>query len=410
MDIINLYNFYSGYVKIKIKGKHLERFLNLITTNLNLYIWDISRISEEEATLKISLKGFKKIRKHAYKTKTKVEIVEKNGLYKYLQNMKKRKIIVFAGVLFTVFIVFITSLVLDIEVKGNILVEKEEILEKLNDIGLKKGVFRSKIDNREIEVKLMNEIEEISWVGISEEGTRLVIEIKERRIPPKIIPMDVPCKIIAGKDAIIKSITAANGNAVVELNQTVKKGDLLISGIIETKNDGVRTVHSMASVKGRTWYENFSESPLFVYEKQYTGNISKAVSFYFNGKLLNHKDVPYYNYDEKSEKYVIGPLTVIKREFTEYNLIKKGISDAEAEKNAKKELENLLYKSVLKGDVVKISYERIECEKSDYIKLRMLAECEEEIAQQAEITQADLDYATEEWRKKYEQQKAYDAM
>ena len=61
--------------------------------------------------------------------------------------------------------------------KNNVMAKPEdvqkEILEKLNDIGLKKGTFRSKIDNREIEVKLINEIEEISWVGIREEGTRL---------------------------------------------------------------------------------------------------------------------------------------------------------------------------------------------------------------------------------------------
>ena len=77
---------------------------------------------------------------------------------------------------------------------------------------------------------------------------------------------------------------------------------------------------------------------------------------------------------------------------------------------SEEELENLLYKSVLKGDVVSTSYERVECDRGDYIKLRLLAECEEEIAEQAEITQADLDYATAEWLKKIEQQKIYDAM
>ena len=68
---------------------------------------------------------------------------------------------------------------------------------------------------------------------------------------------------MATADGIIKKMDIVSGNSVVKVGQAVKKGDLLVSGIIETV-DGTRFVKSKGTVlatseKEITLRENFKQ-------------------------------------------------------------------------------------------------------------------------------------------------------
>ena len=81
---------------------------------------------------------------------------------------------------------------------------------------------------------------------------------------------------MAAKDGIIHKMIVLDGQAVAEPGQTVKKGQLLVSGIIDHPDTiGVRYVHSMGQIMARTWYQETVEMSLIEPYRQRTGRKSE---------------------------------------------------------------------------------------------------------------------------------------
>lgn len=380
-----IYNYFTGYVTVRVKTNQPERFLNIAVIN-NIYLWDLKKISENEMTFNVSPKGFKKLRKIVWDVKSKVKIIKKSGFFILRRKISAKKIIFIGLIPATLIIIFLSSLILDIKITGNETVKTELILEKLSEINLQKFKLRGNIDSEKISVKLINDIDEISWVGVYEKGTKLHIEIKERDMPPEMVKKDIPCHIIARKDGIIKKINVTNGEKMVSENEVVTKGQLLVSGIINTQFDGIRYVHSMAEVTANTWWENFLSVKLYEYKKSYTGNQTKKVFLKFlnNEFELTKKVVPYYNYDETPKRFTTSLFEIKAVTYDEYTLVKTPITEEEAIKRGKEALLCELYKNFDNKKVKDIQFD-ITVTDEETRNIRILANIYEDIGKQVVI-------------------------
>ena len=380
-----IYNYFTGYVTVRVKTNQPERFLNIAVIN-NIYLWDLKKISENEMTFNVSPKGFKKLRKIVWDVKSKVKIIKKSGFFILRRKISAKKIIFIGLIPATLIIIFLSSLILDIKITGNETVKTELILEKLSEINLQKFKLRGNIDSEKISVKLINDIDEISWVGVYEKGTKLHIEIKERDMPPEMVKKDIPCHIIARKDGIIKKINVTNGEKMVSENEVVTKGQLLVSGIINTQFDGIRYVHSMAEVTANTWWENFLSVKLYEYKKSYTGKQTKKVfvKFLNNEFELTKKVVPYYNYDETPKRFTTSLFEIKAVTYDEYTLVKTPITEEEAIKRGKEALLCELYKNFDNKKVKDTQFE-ITVTDEETRNIRILANIYEDIGKQVVI-------------------------
>ena len=380
-----IYNYFTGYVTVRVKTNQPERFLNIAVIN-NIYLWDLKKISENEMTFNVSPKGFKKLRKIVWDVKSKVKIIKKSGFFILRRKISAKKIIFIGLIPATLIIIFLSSLILDIKITGNETVKTELILEKLSEINLQKFKLRGNIDSEKISVKLINDIDEISWVGVYEKGTKLHIEIKERDMPPEMVKKDIPCHIIARKDGIIKKINVTNGEKMVSENEVVTKGQLLVSGIINTQFDGIRYVHSMAEVTANTWWENFLSVKLYEYKKSYTGNQTKKVfvKFLNNEFELTKKVVPYYNYDETPKRFTTSLFEIKAVTYDEYTLVKTPITEEEAIKRGKEALLCELYKNFDNKKVKDTQFD-ITVTDEETRNIRILANIYEDIGKQVVI-------------------------
>lgn len=387
MLFTRIVDFFQGYVVLYLEGIHLERFLNM-AINEDIYLWDLKRLSETTMRLKVSRKGFKRLRHLAYKTKTKVSLCGKYGYFRWRKKALARKFFILSVLLAVVLIAFLSSLVLDIEVIGNTTVEKEVILEKLNEINLKKGVFRGNIDRDKVSNKLITDLDNISWVGITEEGTKVIIEVKERRPAPVIVPKEIPCHIVATKDAVIKNMTIENGDAAVQIGDVVAQGQVLISGIVTSEKADTRYLHAMGSVVGKTWYEETVTNKMFEYEKEYTQNVhtKRYIRFFDYPIRLSFSDqVPYYNYDTQTERKIFGFVTWETNRYSEYTLHRKERGEEEVKKQAEEMLTENLYKTYDREKVLSVTFEHSYNEAGE-LATRLLAECEEEIGEALDFT------------------------
>lgn len=343
MLLLRLWNYIRGYVIIIVEGYFLEKFVN-ICTKRQIYLWDIKKLKNSKISLKISIKGFKLLRPVARKTRCRVRIVEKRGLPFIANRYKERKTFVLGLAVFFVLFYIMLSFVWTIEITGNEKVETQIILDYLDEIGIRPGVLKYRIDTEKVANSIVIGINQLSWVSVTVKGTKLKVNVAERTEAPEIIPKDVPCDVVAAKDGIIESLIVKDGYSLVKEGDTVKEGDVLISGSIPILNeDSFRVVHAMGEVMARTWYESKQQIHLNIKEKIRTGNIKNNITFLFFKKTIPffYKKVSYEEYDREEIKKVLSigenlvlPFGIVVERYYENRIIEGKISIEEAKEAA----------------------------------------------------------------------------
>jgi similar to stage IV sporulation protein len=202
----------------------------------------------------------------------------------------------------------LSSFIWSIQITGVSTANMREIERNLSELGVKPGALKLNIAVSEIENNMLIRMGSLSWIKVRIEGTRAGIEVKERLAPPKMVPEKEPCSIIAGKDGIIAKIVSAKGDVLVEQGEPVRKGQVLVTGIIQRENTETRYVHSRAEIKARTWYEGVKAVPFEKVEKVRSGKKKSIVYIFAGNKKLKIKNsiISYKNYDkiEKSTRFI----------------------------------------------------------------------------------------------------------
>jgi len=307
MGTIKAWNFLKGYVIIKVEGLTLERFLNLAATN-DIYLWDINRIDYTILEMKATIEGFRALKEIVNKVGCRVEIVEKKGLPFIIYKLRYRKMLGVGFILFFAIIILLSSIIWDIEINGNEKVKDEDILLLLEEEKIKNGIIKYKIDKDYIERLLLNEFDVLSFASVEIKGTKLIIELKERDLPPENIDEDIPVNIVASKKGIIEKVIARDGRPRVRKGDVVEKGDVLISGIFSDEYSENRIlVHAEGEVLARTLYSYKVEEPIIKTIKEETGRVfeRKELKIGKRGIQFIKGDIPFEDYIESTEEMKI---------------------------------------------------------------------------------------------------------
>lgn len=216
-----LYNI-LGYVNISVEGYFIERFINICISK-RILLWNLKRKKSSFLYTNIAMKDFKKIKEIAKITKCRVKIERKKGLPFILNKYKKRKIFFVSLIIIVLFIFGISNFVWNIEVTGNETIKTEEIINAINESGLKIGMFKYNIKTKEIINNIRLQRNDIAWIGIHIKGTNVTVEIVEADKKPEIVDENEYCNIVSDKEGIITKINVQNGTALVKTGDIVKK-------------------------------------------------------------------------------------------------------------------------------------------------------------------------------------------
>jgi len=391
MLVLRIWNYLRGYAIIIVEGLKIERFINLAVIN-NIYIWDIKRLNYTSVEVKIGLGHFAKLREIVKKTNSTVKIEKKLGLPFIIKKIKRQKLLVFGFGMVMIFIFVITSYVWMIEITGTKTIDKAVILKNLYKEGLKEGQLKRKIDNRLLESKLLIEMPELSWVGVQIKGTKVIVEVVEKRPEPEIVKRDEACNIVSSKSGIISKINVLYGDGKVKNGDTVKKGQILVAGEIIRENLPARYVHSMAQVTGRTWYEDVEEILLEQIEFKKTGKSKAHYQLLVIGKsMMKEKEIPFEEYNKYiEEKNILSfgnyvfPIKVIKTTYIELQSEYMKYTVEEAKAKCEQRLKGRIKLQIPENSVVVDSKIDYYVEKK-MIKSKISVEVMEEIGVQQKI-------------------------
>ncbi|MBQ3181546.1 MAG: sporulation protein YqfD [Clostridia bacterium] len=330
MNIPSIVSYFKGYLTITVSGKFCERFIQVCALN-SILLWDIVRISKASIRCKISAKAFLHLRKIARNTNVSIHINVKHGFPFFVKKYKERKIALFSIAIIIVTVVVLNQFVWGIEVRGNHTIPKEKIISVLNESGLKIGTLKSKIDQQELKKVSLLKIPELAWLWVDKKGSKIVVDVREKILPPDIPAPDDYYNIVAKKDALIVEMTVKDGVPVVNTGETILAGTVLVTGKIPVPSKQLtRYVRASANVRARVWYE---EKEIFSTISTTRCETGKSKTYYtldfFGNKLrLFHRDnAPYKNYDLEEKSYSFFGTSLNKKVYKEIELKKEFLTE-----------------------------------------------------------------------------------
>jgi similar to stage IV sporulation protein len=119
----------------------------------------------------------------------------------------------------------------DIRIESDAQVDTAAIIDTLDTLGLYVGASWSGIDTSSVENSLLLLSNDVGWVNVNRRGTVAYVEVRKKDIPDHQ-PHLTYSNIVAAYDGIIESINVKSGYAVVKVGDSVRAGDLLVSGIL----------------------------------------------------------------------------------------------------------------------------------------------------------------------------------
>ncbi|MCQ6273636.1 sporulation protein YqfD [Bacillus sp. V3B] len=262
--------FFPGMITVKITGKGLERFINILTRS-GFLIWEVRRLGVQSITFKMKLNDVKKFRHYARGSGCRIEFIKGEGFPFLLKRLFHNSGFLVGAILFMFVILLLSNMIWGIHVKGADPATEYKIHKELDKLGVKVGKLQFFVDNVEsIQRQLTNNIEEITWVGVELQGTAYHLQVVEKNEPKQPEYLS-PQNLVAKKKAVIVDMFVEEGQAVVDIHDKVEEGQLLVSGLIGKEGQNLQ-VPAKGEIWGETWYKSDVELPIKSTFQVYNGN------------------------------------------------------------------------------------------------------------------------------------------
>ena len=277
---------------ISVKG-NINKFL--LKCNINLS--NIRYISNKEIIITINESDYQKLLKiygfkyHIKNKKGFIKIKELCFIYKYF---------IYSCIIGFILLLFLSNIIFDINVicdNKNLkeLIKKELINYDIDRFKFKKSYKKNELIKKEIIKKYKDKIE---WLEIKNDGVKIEVNVLERKTKKENNNIEIN-NIIAKKSGFIKKVIVEDGIKLIEENNYVNKGDIIISSDIYLNEELKERKNAKGKVYAEVWYKVKVEYPLNTLEKEYT-NKSRNILFLkinnnyyelFKYKILERKDI-----------------------------------------------------------------------------------------------------------------------
>jgi sporulation protein YqfD len=183
----------------------------------------------------------------------------------------------------------------DVRISGNESLSDRAVEESLAACGLGVGTplrgFRADVTANNV---LLYD-DRLAWLSINRKGTVAYVEVREAVKRPPTDP-DTPCDLVAAEGGVIERVELEAGNVRVMAGQTVGKGEILVSGLYDSTQQGIRFTTARAKVFARTTRILTVKIPLAYEYKVYEtdlfegdGGVDCEKSLFFFGNHIKFK-------------------------------------------------------------------------------------------------------------------------
>ncbi len=236
----------AGYCEVSCDSRDTERLLSLCAKTHTIYR-GLAR-GEDKTKIRIFARDARYFRAHAKQEGLECEISGVRGGRALLLRYRRRWG-VWCGCVIFVLLVWVSQLfVWNVTVKGNSEVGTKEIIKLASEAGCGIGSFIPGIDFDDVYLKVLTDCGDISWISAVRTGTTVNFEVLEVKRNESHFRPEGSANLVARSDGQIESLEVLSGTAAVGVGDVVKKGELLVSGVVDLREDRFKVTHADGKV------------------------------------------------------------------------------------------------------------------------------------------------------------------
>ena len=161
------------------------------------------------------------------------EIISVKGLVKYLHMLLSKKGMLAGAAVSILLIAFFSRYILSFEILCSNAELNEKIMSVLSANGVTTGNKISDINFTVAERELKSSIDELSWAGITVEGSKVIIDVIENVDKPEYTKKRLPSNLISVENGIIDKVELVDGQLLKPVGSGITKGDTIVTGKID---------------------------------------------------------------------------------------------------------------------------------------------------------------------------------
>lgn len=235
-------------VLIECQGGYPERFLNLAAEQ-HVPLWDVRR-DKESLWCRADAVNYSRLRPVARRAQVRMRVRKKQGIVFRIRRLGLRWGIILGVALFYLVLQLLCSRIWVLRVRGNSTVPAEDIFAVLRPLGVYEGAVFSDVDMTDLRLTALQQLPDLIWLTVNQHGSIVTVEVQERT-PITPITETTPANVVAECDGIIVKIDTVRGQPTAKIGDAVRRGDLLISGVMDSKV-GPQLKHAAGTVLART--------------------------------------------------------------------------------------------------------------------------------------------------------------
>lgn len=260
--------------------------------------------------MEVTPEEFYRVRHAARESGMVVRILRRRGLALFLWRYRRRYGMLVGIILFLLIQFALSGNVWQIDLLSESKVyTREQILTALTEEGVFVGAKRDSIDADRTENAVLAVLPELKRMAISVRHGRVTVELVDREKRPNGSEEEeptIPSDVVASCDGFIVSVSPYAGEAIVKPGDTVRAGQILISGVYDGNLDRTYLTAAKGEVIAQTTKETAFVLPRTREEFTPTGREKKTVGLFFFGIKINFSPSgrnPYEKCDIINETY-----------------------------------------------------------------------------------------------------------
>jgi similar to stage IV sporulation protein len=273
-----------GYRTLRTDENHTARLLE-VCRRYRLTYEDVQNREDGGISLRLRLPAARVLGEICTEYGIPLKVTGEGGLPLLLRRLSRRLGLLIGALLGVALYLLSQSVFWDIRVSGNQTVSDRAVKESLAACGLTVGTPIRGFEADVTENNVLLYDDRLAWLSVNRKGTVAYVEVREAVKPPKDAP-DIPRDLVASRGGVIEYIELEEGNVRVKAGQTVSEGQVLVSGLYDSAQEGVRIESAKARVFARTIREFSVTIPLSCEEKRYGTALDPEKGVIFFGRHI----------------------------------------------------------------------------------------------------------------------------
>ena len=213
--MMRLVAFFRGHCRLEITGVEPSRCLNRFL-GCGVGFWDLATPDAYTLQCSILARDLDAAAQIARGCQCQARCLARHGFAHRYGGLVRRPMLLVSLALLLVGILVLPNFIWTLEVQGNVTVPTAQILQELDNIGVRFGTWGPGLSNREIKNKMLLRIPALQWLAVNCSGGKATVLVAERTESDRVISKREVTNLVAACDGVISQVQVYSGAAQLD--------------------------------------------------------------------------------------------------------------------------------------------------------------------------------------------------